>query len=233
MAMTSTEMVVFFGEQADGTREGMDAAKASSNYYLATFNCRDAFACRLMQGLITWRSEADPSFFFQSAVNGLVEDWETLQSIDGHAATLTDTPAERAGFLSRLIDQHELPLSFRTDSLESDRLLDAVLSKWLFGTWDDLLWERGIGQLHQCGSDLAVDTYCLYKQIVEASPAELPTLMNKGEALFCKRQSNSFFAGGDQTEGGGDDNGFAIDYRLASLAKHLGYQGDGTHIWRW
>ena len=233
MSMTANEMIVFFGEQAEGSRDGMTAAGASSNYYIAAMNCSEALKCRLMQGLISWRTASDPTEFFERAVQGFSDDWKMLMSIGGDTASLSDVPAERVAFVSCLIGRQELPVAIDTDGLESDRLLDAVLGKWLFGSWDDSLWQRGIEQLQQSGSNLALDTYSLYRDMVQASSADLSTLMKNGESLFDRRRSDKFFSGGDQTEGGGDDNKFTVDYRLASLAKRLGYTGGGRHAWLW
>ncbi len=233
MAMTSIEMIEFFGQQAARTRLGMAAAQSSSNYQLASMNCRQAFKCRLMQGLISWRMAKNPTDFFIGAVQSFSDDWKMLISIGGETTKLSDTPAERVPFISCLIGQQDLPNSLSTDGLEGDRLLDAVLGKWLFGSWDDTLWEQGIGHLRSCGSQLALDTYDLYKSVVHASSADLPALMEKGESLFGKRKTDEFFSGGDQTEGGSDDNDFTVDYRLASLAKCVGYEGKATHAWRW
>ena len=231
MAMTTDDMIVFFGEQAEGAGEGMQAAQSSANYYLATVNCVERFKCRLMQGLIRWRMGSAPTDFLTLAVRGFSSDWEILVAIGGDNAKLSDTPAEKVPFLSCLIGQQVVPIDI--DGLEGDRLLDAVLGRWLCGSWDVTHWEQGIEHLHSSRSKLALDTYELYKAVAHASPSDLSALMENGKNLFKKRRTDRFFSGGDQTEGGGNDNDVTVDYRLASLVKHAGYEGEGARAWQW
>lgn len=233
MAMPLSEMISFFEEQAKRARLGMSVARSSANYRLAVLNCRQAFKSRLMQGLIRWRTGIDPSSSLSEAVQGFAGDWEAIQSIAGNAAKLSDTPAERVAILAYLIGQ-PIPVDIGSEGLESDRLLDFVLGGWLFGAWNDRLWEHGIEQLRRSGSRLAVQTYELYKTVVDAEPSDLPELVKRGESYFYVRRSDSFFIGGDQTEGGGDDNAVTVDYRLASLLKRARYDAaSGIHSWRW
>ena len=58
-------------------------------------------------------------------------------------------------------------------------------------------------------------------------------LLNAGDELFRRRRGDGFFRGGDQTEGGGNDNEFTVDYRLAALAKHVGDTRTGPNRWLW
>ncbi len=231
MAMTPEEMVLFYGEQADLTKEGLAVAESTSNYYLGTLNLSENFKCRMMQGLITWRIGNDPSEFFGQAVQSYHDDWALLTTIGGETATFSDTPVEKVPFLSYLIGQQDSPLG--VDGLEGDRLLDAVLGKWLFGSWEESLWAMGMEQLRTSGSKLALDTYGLYESVVRASSSDMAALMEKGAKLFSNRKSDKFYSGGDETESGGEDNNVTVDYRLASLAKRHGYRGAGTHVWKW
>ncbi len=234
MAMTTTEMIEFFGQQAERTHRGMIAAQSSSNYQLAAVNCRQAFKCRLMQGMISWRASRNPTEFLASSVQGFKDDWNSMMVIGGEKATISDTPAERVPFISCLIGQCDLEgVRCKIDGLESDRLLDAVLGQWLYGSWNELQWKKGIDQLHRPGRELAYESYSVYRAIVCSSSSELSPLIERGNELFKRRQTDKFFCGGDQTEGGGDDNGFVVDYRLASIAKRVGYKGNGTNEWRW
>jgi hypothetical protein len=233
MAMTPVEMIDFFGERAELTRRGMAAASSSSNYYLAAVNCREAFKCRLMQGLIRWRLGNDPTESLIQAVHVLPDDWNMLVEFGGEKAAISDTPAEKAGFVSYIVGEQSPPCAVEPDDLEGDRLLDAILGNALFGMPVDDLWDRGMNQLQQTGSSLAVDTYELYREMLTAPTSGLGSLMEEGGRLFKKRKTESFFSGGDQTEGGGPDNDVTTDYRLAALAKRAGYEGAGMHAWRW
>ena len=233
MVMTSTEMIDFFGQQAERTRLGMNASQSSSNYQLAAVNCRQAFKCRLMQGLICWRQGNDPTEFLSLSVNGLKEDWKSLVAIGGDNAKLADTPAERMPFILCLLELSG-SAGCKTNGLESDRLLDAVLGQWLLdGSWMESLWNTGIDQLHRPGQELAYESYSVYAAIAKSRSSEAARLIDRGNALFENRHTDKFYCGGDQTEGGGNDNTIIVDYRLASLAKRIGYKGNSTNEWRW
>ena len=235
MAMTAEEMIDFFGDQADGSRLGMGVARSTANYHLAALNCRDALKCRLMQGLITWRLGRNPTEILEHAVPQLRDDWQILQEVGGDTAQLADTGFEVAMFVARLVEQ-PLPFSIPKNLsavLESDRLLDAVLGKWLFGDWEADAWQQGSEQLERQGSPLAAETFAFYERVAHAAPAEVSELAKEAEVLFQRRKRDDFYSGGDQTEGGGPDNDFTVDYRFAALAKHVGGQSDSIHCWQW
>lgn len=233
MALTTSEMISFFGEQTKRTRLGMTAAQSSGNYQLAAMNCRQAFKCRLMKSLIEWRTETDPSDSLSEAVEGFADDWGTVAAVGGDDASFADVPAERVMFAAYLVGKSS-SIDADSDALQSDRLLDLALGTWLIDSWDGELWDRGIEQLRQAGDNLAVQTYELYKAVIDAAASDLPTLSREGESLFAKRKTNSFFGGGDQTEGGGDDNNITVDYRLAAVLKHAGFNSaNAIHVWKW
>ena len=233
MAMTATEMIEFFGQQAERTRRGMNASLSSSNYHLAAMNCRQAFKSRLMQGLISLRVSRNPTEFLASSVQGFKDDWKSTVLIGGEKAKISDAPAERVPFISYLLGQCDSETRYETDGLESDRLLDAVLGQWLYGSWNEFHWQKGIDQLYRSGRELAYESYSVYGAIVRSSFSEVSSLIERGNVLFNSRQTDQSFCGGDQTEGGGDDNGVVVDYRLASLAKRVSYKGNGTNEWQW
>jgi hypothetical protein len=142
---------------------------------------------------------------------------------------MTDSAIERVAFVAYLLNSDWSV--FDLCGFESDRLLDAVLSNSLFGTVDSIKWESGMQQLREHGSSLAVDTYESYLAMrnVQDDGNQFATL----EDCFTKRKKDKFFSGGEQTEGGGLDNDFVVDYRLAALAKHAGLKNDSVHCWRW
>jgi hypothetical protein len=235
MAMTADDMVAFFGEQADGAGEGILAAQSASDYYLAAVNCAEGFKCRLMQGLITWRMGRNPTEHLCQAVRQFRNDWQAVMTIGGEAANPSDAAFEQVPFVAYLIGE---PLPFAVDPsvtsrVECDRLLDAVLGRWLFDTWDASDWQQGLEELRRKGSQLAVETYELYSRMTQASHEELPRLAEEAATLFSRRKKDAFFAGGVQTAGGGPDNDFTVDYRFAALAKRVGYNGDSIHCWCW
>lgn len=235
MAKTIEQILANHASHAARSNMGMAAAKENGNYQLAALNCRQALKSKMMQGLITWRSGDNPTPFFEQAVSRFAEDWQTLRAIGGNASMLSDAGYEQVYFLALLVNQ---ALPFTTESnapkeLQCDRMLDAVLGQWLFDGWDARLWEAGMEELQLKGSGLAVEAYEFYRKVTRATKQDLPQLEASADKLFRRRKKDSFFSGGVQTSGGGQDNDFTVDYRFAALAKHIGYVGNSIHAWRW
>ena len=231
MAMNAEQMVAFFGRRTISVRGGLEIALAKDDYQLAAFNCRQLVKCHLMQALITWRLGRDPSTFVRDAVHACDHGWAVMSRIGGDQARQSDAPFEIASLLAFLVNENR-PAPC-TDGLHCERLLDAVLSGSLSGTWDADCWANGVTQLRAVGSPLAIATYLCYERLVSCRPDEVATLVNEGTQLFTQRRKDEYYSGGVQTEGGGPDNAFTVDYRLASLAKAKGHASDGIHTWRW
>lgn len=222
MAMTAEQMIEFFGKQASSS---MDAVAAAPNAYMVTFNIGQCFENYLMQGLIGWRTGlACPVEPVRAAVLAVRDYADGLQDAN-------DLPLERAAIVSFLIDE---PLTMATlVGLGSDRLLDAVIAVALRNNFDQEAWDTGMAQLRKTkGSSLAVETYSVYRSLLTGS--EMPgDLISKGEQLFQQRSKNSYYSGGLQSNGGGPDNLYTVDYRLAAILKKVGFTGESMHLWRW
>jgi hypothetical protein len=113
--------------------------------------------------------------------------------------------------------------------------LDAVLGRGLQNKLDEVAWTAGLDQLRQVkGSSLAVESYMTYHRLLRSSEkCGVQADIGKAISLFEKRKNNSFYGGGEQTEGGGNDNGITVDYRLAAIMKKIGYKGNSVHLWQW
>jgi hypothetical protein len=182
-----------------------------------------------MRGLVQWRCGDDPIGALTECVGFHREAVHAMESIGKSDFKMTDSAVERIGFIAYLLD---LDWSvFDLAGFESDRLLDAVLSNSLFSSVDVSKWDIGIRQLREQGSSLAVETYESY--IAIRSGQETWNSFATLEACFNKRKKDKFFSGGEQTEGGGLDNEFVVDYRLAALAKLAGLKVESIHSWRW
>ena len=233
MAMTAEQLISFFDAQAEAASgEGMQAAELASNYYLGTFNCCESFKCRLMKGLIEWRIGIDPGKTLKVAVTDFEKNWNVVQRLGGDNASLVDCRFDTVRFVAYIVGK-KFSFGMKDNGLEADQMLDHVLGEWLYGSWNEALWDEAMDGLNKIGSKLAQKTYALYKQITKADQSELQQLAHEGESLFDNRSTDEFFSGGLQIEGGGEDNKFTIDYRLAALLKRAGYQGDGVHTWKW
>lgn len=230
MAQTADQMIELFKQQSARSDKGLAAAKVSSNYQLAAVNCRQGVKARLMRALIRWKSGDSPYDSLCEVVSFHGEAIEAMKRINGDAK-LTDSTIERVGFCAYLVGANWTP--FDLDGFESDRLLDGVLANHLFDRFDKTRWERGMTSLRDCGSSLAIATYSCYFELIHSSPQERSAIVAKLEHLFAERKADSFFSGGDQTEGGGADNDVVVDYRLGALAKRVGVQWESRHCWRW
>lgn len=119
-------------------------------------------------------------------------------------------------------------------NLQSDRLLDSVLGKALWESWNEEAWLSGLTALRQIkNSELSATTYLTYAKLLQASAAEQQNIVDQAIALFQQRAKNSFFSGSDAAEGGGPYNSLAVDYRLAAIMKKVGCSKETIHRWRW
>jgi hypothetical protein len=186
-----------------------------------------------MQGLIGWRCGiVSPVAIFREAIGNLRNGLAMLKELDIRGST-QNLPFERASFLEFLV--RENPSTFDFIDFVADRLLDAILGVRLQDEWDQEKWDTGLDQLRKIkGSALALESYSTYIQLLQ-SPQESNTIIvvEKAISLFEKRKSNSFFSGGDQTDGGGMDNSITVDYRLAAILAKIGYKSNSIHSWLW
>jgi hypothetical protein len=232
MAMTPKEMIGFFEQQGTLFSKGVGGAAESRNYHLAALNLGQVFKASVMQGLIGWRCRsASPVKPFKDAVHQIDDGMKLLKTL-AEADCTKDVPSEKAGLVSFLVDVPSP--SFTITELTSDRLLDAVLSNGLRGTWNNSAWNTGLEQLRKNKrAALAVESYSTYNQLLHADKAESAGLVELATKLFEKRAKDGFFSGGDQTEGGGPDNATTVDYRLAAVMKKVGHADENLHRWQW
>jgi len=220
-----------FQQQSVRSAGGLCAATSANNYQLAALNCRQGVKCRLMLGLIQWRSGDDPTASLTECVRFHKEAIQSMKSIDNVTFTLLDTSVERVGFVAYLVGAEWSV--FDTTGFAADRMLDAILSNSLFGAFDPDGWDSGMSELREKGSPLAVASYENYKAAVRAHSEAVTVSVSTAEECFKRRQSDPFFCNADQSEGGGTDNEFVVDYRFAALAKHIGLNSLSAHAWRW
>ena len=231
--MTADEMIVFFRERAAACRKGVQRGCDTSNYHLAVLNIGQTFTCHLMAGLIRWRTTSEsPADFIADAVHA-VSDGLSLLAIFEKPSAVGDIPGEQASicvFLTGL----ESPM-YSEGALKSDRRLDAIIADGLRDQWHEPAWDAALAELRRVkGSRLAVETYSAYRGLLlNQDDASRDDLVRSCEALFKRRARDGFYGGGPQTYGGGPDNAFTVDYRLAAILKKIGYKGQSLHLWRW
>jgi len=225
-------MIAFFRDQANASRTALEAAVASSNYHVAAVNVRGEFTCRIAQGLIQWRIDSgSPVEPFKQAVERNAVGMRTLSALESHDVA-KDVYVAEAAIISFLVDMPSP--TFNKENLVTDCLLDAVLADALRGSWDEIAWNKGLSQLRKNKrSGLACETYLVYERLLNTASANANTLVDEASELFQKRSRDGFYTGGPATEGGGPDNKYTVDYRLAAIIKKIGFTGQTIHRWRW
>ena len=82
---------------------------------------------------------------------------------------------------------------------------------------------------------LAVDSYRTYFDLLDArgDAERIAPLVQQAEANYSKRARNGFYSGGPTYMGGNGENPYVVDFQLAAVLKHIGWDGDSVHQWRW
>lgn len=235
MVKSPEQILGNYCQHAERSKLGFDSAKIASNADLAAFNLGQGLKAYLMQGLIGWRCGiTSPVGPFREALTFVRQGFSTWQTMKGRsAARALHLPLEKATFVAFLVN--ETAITFDFHDLVAERLLDANLAHGLHDEWDEESWANGVEQLRQTrGSTLAVETYTTYYRLLRYShTGDVKVNVERAVLLFEKRKSNSFYSGGEQTDGGGDYNAITVDYRLATIMKKVRYKSDSIHSWRW
>jgi hypothetical protein len=235
--MTPAEMVEFHLQRSMSCARTVLEAQAAGNFPLAELNARQLFKNRLMVGLLTWRLGGDPRTAITDAVAGFLAGRQILRQMDPGAKIDHLVPLESALVVAYLIDkQPEYPPDATADEEHDayERRLDLLLAAAVRGQVDPVAVDAAVAELaarKRC--KLAADSYRTYFQILGAQQGELDDLVRAAEKLYGKRARDSFYSGGEATDGGGPDNPHVVDYRLAAVLKKVGYQGESVHRWRW
>ena len=224
-----------FKQFADQNCVAVTDAATTGNGELVALNIGHAIKSRLMQGMIAWRSQlANPGQIFQQALAFTKESISKCSSVNSSEAVLNNhLGLSKANFMAFLVGIERIP--DRIVGLEADVLLDGVLANSLFDQWDSEAWSRGIDRLRKLqGTELAVRSYQTYLDILNSNNPET-TRKHVIVAIdnYGKRKSNAFFSGGNQTDGGGLDNAYVVDYRLAAVMKRVEHKSNTMHDWLW
>lgn len=230
--MHSTEAMDFFKKQMSRAQNGLAVGQSSGNYQLFALNTRQLFKTQLMQGLIAWRQGAEAAQLIASAVGKLEANADVLAGMPGIELSSIDLPFEKAAIVSFLLDRPTRLSSPLVDVIAPDRRLDATMVSELAGGSPGDGAHSELVSLAKI-SDLAARSYETYFELLGPSVEghSVDEMVREAEINFKSRISDSFYSGGDQTEGGSQDNGLVVDYRLAAVLKKIGYEGDTIHRW--
>ena len=226
-------MMSLFMQFADQNCLAATDAATKGNAELVAFNIGQAIKSRLMQGMIAWRSHlASPEPIFQQVIVFARESISKyLPSNLSQVLLNNHLGLSKANFMAFLIGNEQIPAGLA--GLEGDLLLDYLLANHLYNQWDSEAWSRGIDGLRKhVGTDLALRSYQTYLDILHSNDSDtIRNLVNVAIDDYAKRKSNAFFSGGDQTNGGGHDNAYVVDYRLAAVMKKVQYKSNTIHDW--
>ena len=235
MAMTPLEMLDMFETCYKGSQNGIVIGKQKNDFYHIAFCYHESFKCKLMQGLISWRTGIDiPTKYLCDAVdvaNVAVEDLKSL----GSKNIAEDFFIEIAAIIAFIVNKpFEIP-EFSKDGLVFGRLLSFELVQSLNGKMNESEWLEIISKQRKSKrTELCLLTYNNYRELLfNNDPNKVDELVKKGEELFKKRATDSFYSDGAGFEGGGPDNDFTIDYELAAILKKIDYQGTSIHKYIW
>lgn len=231
--MTPEESINFFAGQLERSFNGLAVAQASRNWRLAAVNYGQLFKCHLMQGLISWRLQQDPTQSLCKAVAVVADGISTLRTLSELQDAEKSLPIGKAALIASLTSKRFEVANAACDNLPFDLQLDFLLATSTPADTEPALLVAELSKGKR--TSLAADTYQNYFDILASGgdSERIEELTKKGEVLFAKRARDSFFSGGDQTEGGGPDNSLVVDYRLAVALKRAGKRSNSLHAWAW
>jgi hypothetical protein len=222
MGMTPQEMSNFFAEESADCFSNIDSQRVRNNPALLELNVRLASENALMSALIDWRNQlTDPCEKLRIAFKACNLAVETLPTLD------SPTPlSERFRFydialLAKLLDV-ETPsntlsiLQKCRSSGTTDSCLDYALAETIAGA-NHVLGQTISTKTFTKRQTLLRDTYSAYRDLLCGNTEAL----RRAEDNFTKRSSDGYFSGGSQIDGGGPDNAFVTDYRLAAILRGM------------
>lgn len=231
--MTPQEYLSLFANRVELSSKGLAVAHASRNWELAALNYRQLFKCHLMRGLISWRIHQNPTEHLCDAIAVVDEGISTLRSWSHSPSAEQSLPVEKTALLACLTGKSFDTTRTFSEGWACDSQLDLLLAT---SNPADSKATTLIAELRTAKrTSLAAETYQNYFDILasEGDSESIEELTKQGEHLFAKRARDSFFSGGDQTEGGGPDNGLVVDFRLAVALKRAGKSNNSLHAWTW
>lgn len=229
--MTPEETLAFFLQGISRASKGLEIAASTGNSELIALNVRQLFKCHLVRGLIQWRAGQSPVVELSAALTVVGENVSACPDLRDRL------PVARAFLLAALLDEPS-PSSDTAPSASAEESLDLALAWRASGASGtaQLGVNEALMELERTKrTSLAAKSYRNYFDIVSrrGTEPELGELVSRGEALYLRRASDPYFAGAEQSEGGGLDNPLVLDYRLALALKIVGYRGPSRSAWLW
>jgi len=234
----SSKLIEIFTQQTIRAENGYLNAQQTGSYQLLALCSRQFFKSQLALGLIKWRNNEDPRPNFEKAIERAVTNIPELSKLSTLAVIEEDFRLENLKIIAFLLDKTtELEINLESVK-ETDRRLDCLLASTICDRVNlkiDTQTHIEILKLFKNKrTSLAAKTYETYFEILHNPNAKnVEEVVKKAENLYLDRSSDSFYSGGDTTDGGGPDNDIVVDFRLAAVLKKINYQGNSIHRWNW
>ncbi|NWB95771.1 hypothetical protein HX882_07720 [Pseudomonas gingeri] len=213
-------------------------AQQSGNYQMLAFTSRQLFKSQLILGLMVWRHGENPRPYLEKAVDRALTSIAAMTALNAQTVPERDFLVENLKTIAFLVDK---PMAVEADYqlIEApDRRLDCLLASEINTDKKSnsyTLIDAEISKLRKkTTAQLAAETYQTYFELLHESNAKnIDKKVKEVEKLYLRQASDSFYSGGEKTEGGSLDNGSVVDYRLAAILKKINYHGSSIHRWGW
>ncbi len=250
--MTASQMMDLFSAQADMHWSASETAFSSRDYGLLAFNLSAALDSHLMVALLTWRDgQNNPSGSMNRVCEVAINGLDLMQQVEPDSQHWRSFDFLPAGYCALLLDRSlGLPLNDILSGCGADpgahlpQCLDACIFAAVDKDSRPSQWDTFVSKLSgQRRLKLLFDTYDAYFRIIfEGNESESWQIdsVKTAATLYRARRNDEFFSGGRGTDGGGLDNRFVVDYRLAAIAMTSVQTASpdladelGVHHWRW
>ncbi|KPF82666.1 hypothetical protein IP83_11315 [Novosphingobium sp. AAP93] len=197
------EIALLYWRQGKSPIEDMKAALTTSQKMLAA--------------IVDWRLNDD-------AIMGYGDVWNLVR------------------YISYLLD---LPVKLPEDGLsrireDKSQYADVALDYHVLDALEGREWRDGVTELLERLATkkrqmLAAETFRTYFDLLDAlgETGQVETLAGVADINYKRRANDPFYGGGPAYMGGGPDNIYVIDYRLAAILKYLEWEGNMIHKWNW
>ncbi len=231
---TKEEIKALYVGWLASSREIILRPEVHDNVFLFSQNATDILQYNMMLGMMAWRDGDNPTALFTEALDDLVMYRDDLHS---RGMTSSKLPLSTATILATLLDrQSEFELGACELDVCGDLFLDCHLAKRLQGHPVDDAIRAGFEQLRKAKRHaLVIRTYEAYSHLMDLNPpsGETGQAVQIAEANYAARRKDVYYSGGRDINGGGPDNDFAVDYRLAAIMRYRGIESESMHRWRW
>lgn len=201
------------------------------------FNCFQGLIQNQFElALFEWRAGKDP----RPALNDCIDTaFQYLASIHEYGRDVFDRPTDTWSivYAAAFLLDRSFP---RVIDLSGQALDDPVwaLPEIMVNALYDQPTSDGRAILERlrgpANKEIVCDTFETYFDLLEgdAANADFASLVARAEVNYRRRKRGNEYIGWTYN-GGGEDNPWVVDWRLAAILKKKGWPNEGIHSWRW